>query len=126
MPPEKFLKQERLTKTKQFNLVYQEGIFHRHQNLKLWVISNGLSFTRAGFLVTKKNAPTIVDINRIKRLLKEAYRLNKHNIKGGSDLIIGCQGIVDKKIKRPQIENSLLGLFKKACLTAGKQVPHVR
>ena len=104
----------RLTKTRQFSLAYKRGILYRSQNLKLWLVPNGLSFSRAGFLVTKKNAATIVGINRIKRLLKEAYRTNKYNIKGGLDLVIGCQGVVDKKVKLFQIENILLGLFKKA------------
>jgi ribonuclease P protein component len=126
MPPKKFLKKERLTKTKEFNLVYQKGIFCRYQNLKLWAMPNELPFNRVGFLVTKRNACTIVGINRIKRLLKEAYRLNKHSIKTGSDFIIGCQGIVDKKIMCPQIENSLLGLFEKAGHIVDKQESYVR
>lgn len=114
MPPEKVLKNDRLTKTRQYSLVYKKGIIYRSQNLKLWVMPSGLSSSRAGFLVTKKNAATIVRINRIKRLLKEVHRLNKKKLKGGFDLIIGCQGIVDKKTTLSQIENILLGLFKKA------------
>lgn len=81
---------------------------------------NNLAFNRRGILVSKKNAPTAVAINRIKRLLKEAYRTNKHKLKSGFDLIIGFQGAVGNKIKLSEIQNNLLGIFKKACLSTDR------
>lgn len=75
---------------------------------------NNLNITRAGFLVSKKNAANLAGVNRIKRLLKECYRLNKGSLKKGFDLVIGCQGLLEPKLKLNDIESGLLPLFKKA------------
>lgn len=103
-----------MTKARQFILVYQKGIFYRAGCWKLWVMPNQLPFARVGFLVTKKNASKLVGINRIKRLLKEVYRLNKRKVKGGVDLIIGGQGVLRNDLTLKSTEANLLPLFKKA------------
>ena len=106
--------------------IFQNGAFYRFKNLKLWVMPNELSFKRAGFLVSKKNAVNLVGVKRIKRLLKEAYRLNKCTLKNGFDLVIAGQGILEPKLKLRDIEGNLLLLFKKACLTADRQDTDVK
>jgi len=88
MTPKRFglPREERIRKRNDFERVFREGrrltagpIFAR------WV-PNELGFTRMGVAVrtTLGNAPRR---NRIKRLLREAYRLNKHQVPPGVDII---------------------------------------
>ncbi|AZR74935.1 ribonuclease P protein component [Anoxybacter fermentans] len=67
---------------------------------------------RVGFSVSKKIGKA-VKRNRVKRLLKEAYRLNKHRLMEGIDLII----IPRKRILGAnfrEIEKGMIKLFSKA------------
>ena len=62
----------------------------RSRNLLLFVQENGLGFHRLGVIVKKEVGPASYR-NRIKRLFREFFRLNKHEIKGSLDLIIFAQ-----------------------------------
>ncbi len=74
-------KSERIKSRKEFQLVYSSGttIYSSSQNLKaVFYIDNKSEsgWARAGFAVHKKSG-TAVWRNRVRRLIKESYRLNK-------------------------------------------------
>lgn len=115
----KFSKKERLYLTRDFERVYNDGKVYHSKNVVLFVLPTSNTIRRIGFTVGKK-VGNAVKRNRIKRLLREVYRLNKNNLILGVDLVI-----VAKKdfwnIQFREIEEELLKLFKKAGLLKNDQ-----
>lgn len=76
-------KKERLTNKKHFERVFEEGKQLKHYPLKLVYAREQFNDNvpvKAAFVAPKKAFRKAVHRNRIKRLLREAYRLNKHLI----------------------------------------------
>ena len=78
-------KNQKLKSKKTIDLLFSEGVSVSKYPLRLvFVESNyGLDFSKneklkVGVSVSKKNFKKAVDRNYFKRLLREAYRLNKH------------------------------------------------
>ena len=59
--------------------------------LSIWVRCTTDAGRRAGVVVSKKNFRRAVDRNRAKRLMREAYRLNRCNIVEDADLIMSAR-----------------------------------
>lgn len=53
---------------------------------------NGLAHTRLGIVVSKKRIRSAVARNRIKRLIREAFRLSKQQLPPGLDLVVLPRG----------------------------------
>lgn len=82
-----FSKKERLLKRKEFQLVFDKGERYGNDQLKIYALSNGSSVSRLGLVVGRKfgNSPRR---NRFKRILREAYRLNKSLLSNGADIVV--------------------------------------
>ena len=82
-----FPKKERLLKRKEFQLVFDKGEKFGNNQLKIYALSNGNSVSRLGLVVGRKfgNSPRR---NRFKRILREAYRLNKSLLNNGADIVV--------------------------------------
>ncbi len=81
-------KEERLKSRKVIDLLFKEGrsfsifpfrIVWKHQPMQV-------SPLQAGFTVSTKHFKKAVDRNRIRRLMKEAYRLHKNTLQKGLEL----------------------------------------
>jgi len=51
-------------------------------------VENGLPYTRLGLSVSRKRVGRAARRNRVKRILREAFRLNKAAIPTGLDLVV--------------------------------------
>ncbi|MCP4255564.1 MAG: ribonuclease P protein component [Candidatus Scalindua sp.] len=82
-----FSKKERLRKRKEFQLVFDKGERYGNYQLKIFALSNGSSVSRLGLVVGRKfgNSPKR---NRFKRILREAFRLNKDLLNNGADIVV--------------------------------------
>ena len=106
-----FTKAERLTRKKEFERVFNEGKVFKNDKIIFYVIPNDFQHSRLGLVVSKKvgNSPRR---NRAKRLLREAYRLNKHLLKTHVDIIAIPRHPFSSDLKLPDVEDG----FKKLLL----------
>ncbi|MCC5909525.1 MAG: ribonuclease P protein component [Clostridiaceae bacterium] len=101
----------RLRKNEDFRRVYKKGNSMANKLLILYISKNGLDYNRAGFTVSKKVGKSIVR-SRVKRLMRESYRLNEEKIKQGYDLVfVARQGCNESNFS--EIESATLHLIRK-------------
>ena len=89
----RFTQKERITHPRDFKRVMRFGRRLSSKNFLLFVQANKGGFHRLGIVVKKEIGPATVR-NRMKRYVREFFRLNKHQMKGSLDMIIlakeGC------------------------------------
>jgi ribonuclease P protein component len=74
-------KSERLKSRKQIDILFEKGKKITQFPFRLlYFAEQGKEELKAGFTVSSKNFPRAVDRNRIKRLSREAYRLQKQEL----------------------------------------------
>jgi ribonuclease P protein component len=76
-----------IKKNNEFKKIYKKGKSVAGRYIVVYVFNNRLSVNRIGITVSKKLG-NAVKRNRVKRIIKEAYRLNQHRFKTGYDIII--------------------------------------
>jgi len=82
----KFPKTRRLSGAKQFASVFARRISSANRLVVVYAAPNGLPYSRLGLSVGRKFG-TAVERNRVKRLLREAFRLEGSRLPPGCDLI---------------------------------------
>ncbi len=111
-----FKRRERITKSKEFERVFSEGKSIAGRFIVIYYLENGFGFPRAGFIVSKKVSKKAVERNRAKRLMREAFRLNKHKLKPFDLVFIARRDIIGLKLKDVEEEflrlASLAGILK--------------
>lgn len=106
----RFTKQERLTKKREFETVFQEGTVVKNGKLVLYTMPNSLGVSRLGLVVSKK-VGNAVRRNRVKRLLREVYRLNKHLLKSSVDIVAIPRHSLPPDVKFSHIESGFIKLL---------------
>lgn len=108
--PHSFSREERLKRQRDFALVFSEGKAVSDRCLVVHACPNGLPHSRLGLAVGKKHGNAVAR-NRLKRLLREAYRTRKPELPPGYDLVVvpreGCPD--DVRV----LSDSLAGLLKR-------------
>ena len=98
-----------LKKSKEFSKIYKSGKSVADKYLVLYYRRNNLGYSRIGYSISKKVGNAVVR-NRIKRLLKESYRLNFDDFKDGYDFIFIAR-VRAKDITFKEVEKSMKKLF---------------
>lgn len=90
-------KANRLTKKKDFNLVFQKGESLKADFLTCKVLRNNLKKARFGFVVSKKVSKKATTRNKVKRRLRAAVLGELKNILKSVDAVIVALPGADKK-----------------------------
>lgn len=104
-----FRKFERIHKRKDYLRIYQEGKRVNSKNFITILSRNQTGIQRLGITVTKKVGNS-VKRNRIKRLLREFFRLNKDKLPGSNDIVIIVKNEIPP-LKYPDVYEELENLF---------------
>lgn len=78
---------EKLKKNEEFKKVYARGKSVVTPYLVLYFMRNNTEYNRLGISVSKKVGNSVVR-NRVKRLIREAFRLNSLPLRNGLDLVL--------------------------------------
>ena len=112
---------ESLKKNDDFKRVYGEGNSRANKYLVMYVAKNGTGLNRIGVSVSKKNGNSVVR-HRIKRLVKESYRLHEVVFNSGLDIVVVAR-VTAKDAGFEEIESALLHLGKLHSIVSIKNNP---
>jgi ribonuclease P protein component len=105
------IKPERLRKNYEFKFVYGKGKVYSNNILVLYIIENNADYNRVGFSVSKKVGKSVIR-NKVRRKIKECYRLNSSNIKKGYNMVFVSR-VRAKDANYNEIDKAMLSLFRK-------------
>ncbi|MBM4054285.1 MAG: ribonuclease P protein component [Planctomycetes bacterium] len=111
----KFTKAERLLRKREFDRVFDEGKVFKNKFITLYVAPGAQKCSRLGLIVSKKIGNAVCR-NRVKRLLREVFRLNKNMLVINVDIVIIPRNTFLPSLKLSDID---IG-FKKAILQINK------
>ena len=110
-------KEYRLKKRSAYTATYKTGKTFHKDGITLFIgrVNNADSATKVGFVVSKKVHKRAVKRNRIKRLMRESYRLQiKQSLVNNrylSVIFVGSSKLIDKSFE--QINSAMKELVKK-------------
>ena len=88
-----------LKENKAFQRCYKKGRFTADSILAAYYYPNGTPYNRLGITVSKKNG-CAVERNRIKRIIRAAYRINEKKFPIVYDIVfVGRNNISEKKMQ---------------------------
>jgi len=102
----RFPRTDRLTARRQFTTVYEHGRRARAGAVTVFGLPNRLGRCRVGFTVTRKLGNAVAR-NRVKRLLREIYRLSRLSSTGSLDLVVNAHASIHTRT-RGEIESDLV------------------
>lgn len=114
------MKHEKIRKNNEFRNVYRRGKSFSNYLLVLYINKNRYNildnkkYSRVGISVSKKVGKSVIR-SRVKRLISEAFRLNKDKFGEGYDFVFVAR-TASKDKSYADMEKAMLSLFKKAGL----------
>ena len=102
----------KIKKAEQFQKLYSDGRSIAGRYLILYYQKREIGPTRAAFAAGKKLGKAHVR-NRLKRLLRETFRLNRYRLRDGYDLILLARKAA-VEVKQQEVEKNFLFLANKA------------
>jgi ribonuclease P protein component len=78
----------RLLKAAEFSRVFKKAIRSSDRMLTVLIAANDLGYPRLGLAISKKHAKRAVDRNRIKRIIRESFRLNQGSLPAADFVIM--------------------------------------
>lgn len=107
MPEETFGKNKRLLTQRMFQQVFDKAPFRvSHRNFLMLARPNGLGRARLGLVIGKKHLRLAVRRNRVKRLARETFRLQHHNLPAIDIIFLARPGLDDPNTNVTEILNN--------------------
>ncbi|SJZ89389.1 ribonuclease P protein component [Garciella nitratireducens DSM 15102] len=103
-----------LKKNQEFKKIYREGKSYVNGLLVIYYLPNQKNYNKLGLSVSKKVGNSVIR-NRVKRRIRESYRLNEEKIKKGYDMVI-ISRVKANQADFQSIEKALIHLLKKVHL----------
>lgn len=101
---------EKLKNPAQFSNVYRNGRSKANRHLIMYILENNSSCNRLGISVSKKVGNSVIR-HRVKRLIKESYRLQESVFNSGLDIVVVARGSASA-VSYKEMEDALLHLCK--------------
>ena len=108
-PDRRFPRSSRLTSRRQFLEIYDRGRKVISDSFVLFAMPNDLGRCRLGITVTRK-VGTAVRRNRIKRRVREVFRLHRSSLSPGLDLVVNARSALDAT-PVPELEAEFMARF---------------
>lgn len=105
----------RLLNAENYSYVFSKAQRFGNRSFTLLARENELGFPRLGLAISKKNAKRAVDRNRIKRQIRESFRLNQHDLPGIDIIAMSKPNalLLNNKEMRKQIDKQWYFMNKK-------------
>ena len=82
------MKKTKIIKKKyEFKRVFFKGKYYGEKHLEIFILKNNINCNRIGIAISKKSGNSVVR-NRVKRLIRENYRILEDRLLEGYDFII--------------------------------------
>ena len=101
-----FPRTDRLTSRRQFKTVYDQGRRVRASAVTVFGLENQLGHCRVGLTVTRKLGNAVAR-NRVKRILREIFRVNRLSVTGSLDLVVNAHASLPRH-ERAEIERDVI------------------
>jgi ribonuclease P protein component len=106
-----FRPHERIKNPADFKRAFDRKRSASNDAIIVYGVENGLEYCRLGLSVSKKRVRRAHDRNRVKRALREAFRLAKAELPVGIDLVIvprgGTVGFAEVRVALPELARAV-------------------
>lgn len=106
---------QRLTASRAFQDTFDQNFTFAGRLLVLRLRRGPDAALRLGVVVGKRTFPRSVDRSRMKRLMREAYRLNRRSLSGEADVVLTARGAM-RGASRQDVERDLMAQARRAGL----------
>lgn len=111
MKSNSFPRELRLLTPSQFSRIFDHPVKAVSDHFTLLAKKNDLDHPRLGLVIAKKKEKTAVGRNRVKRIIRESFRLNQHNLPN-IDIVVLARDKVGEADNQ-QLQKQLNKLWKK-------------
>ena len=118
LPPER-----RLSRSKVIQSILDDGTIFKGKYCHTFVGQPDDKPTRAAFVVSRKSARKATDRNRIKRLMRESFRLLQPNFEEGWPLVFVATRSVHGDLNRQDFDEDIREHLSDAGILKGEQEP---
>ena len=111
----RFTKQAKLLNAADFDRVFEKSVRSSDQYFTVLVRPNELDHPRLGMAISKRRVKLAVGRNRLKRLVRENFRLSEQNYNADYVVMAGKHGAIGTKQELKKSLEKHWGLLKKKC-----------